>query len=183
MLFGVFTIAWPLNHYLFQKPLMSLMVSGLICALGIVGNKLTPNYYCIWTACQYLGYFQIGCILRTIETNHYERIINNTWWLQLGLNIALFILYKNVAKYNGIIYGSINCIIMILMRIFGAVEIVTLLHYACNKIKNSFDVADRVSKFTMPMYLLHQQIIYFMVYWLNGKLNLHAGINFFVAIL
>ena len=36
----------------------------------------------------------------------------------------------------------------------------------------------------MPMYLFHQQIIYFTIYWLNGKVNpyLHAGINFVAAL-
>ena len=37
-----------------------------------------------------------------------------------------------------------------------------------------------LSKRSMSVYLLHQQAIYFFIYWLNGLVNpyLHAAINF-----
>lgn len=37
---------------------------------------------------------------------------------------------------------------------------------------------------TMPVYLFHQQIIYFTIIWLNGKVNpyINATINFLVSV-
>lgn len=42
-----------------------------------------------------------------------------------------------------------------------------------------------LSSYSMPVYLFHQQIIYFSLYWLNGKLNpyLHAACNFIFALI
>lgn len=47
-----------------------------------------------------------------------------------------------------------------------------------NKIFNKF-----ISS-SMPMYLFHQQIIYFTIYWLNGKVDpyINVCINFVLAI-
>ena len=40
-----------------------------------------------------------------------------------------------------------------------------------------------IAKQSMPIYLFHQQVIYFFIYWLNGVVNpyIHASINFIGA--
>ena len=46
-------------------------------------------------------------------------------------------------------------------------------------------IFSKLIQFSMPMFLFHQQIIYFTVLYLNGKLNpwLHVGLNFIVSII
>ena len=42
-----------------------------------------------------------------------------------------------------------------------------------------------LSSYSMPMYLFHQQIIYFCIYVFNGKMNpwINATLNFSIAML
>ena len=41
-----------------------------------------------------------------------------------------------------------------------------------------------LSKRSMPIYLFHQQVIYFTIIWFNGKVNpyINVAVNFIVAI-
>ena len=42
-----------------------------------------------------------------------------------------------------------------------------------------------IASYSMPMYLFHQQIIYFGIVLLNGRINpwINAGINFAIALI
>lgn len=186
MLFVVFAIAWPINCKLSSNPVVCLCVAAIMYVVGIIGNKISPNFFCVWTACQYVIYFEIGYILYRLEKAHIGGVVKRYWWAWIGLNLISFFCYEAIGQQSGILFEIIRYGIMILMRVTGAVGAVTLLHtLAMRNGKNIKNILDRkLSKYTMPMYLLHQQIIYLTIYWLNGKVNpyIHASINFLVAV-
>ena len=48
MLFGVFAFVWPVRYYILEKPMLGWGLSLLFYAVGMVGRKLVPNFFCIW---------------------------------------------------------------------------------------------------------------------------------------
>ena len=73
------------------------------------------------------------------------------------------------------------------MEVTLPVMIYTLLEFVAEKMtgwKNSKFLI-LLSRYAMPIYLFHQQIIFFTIYKFNGKISpwINIGINFVVAIL
>ena len=158
MLFWDFVFAWLLQRYC-RSCIISSIICILIVIIGIVGSHIFINYFCIWTACEYMLFFWIGYLL----------FVHN----DLGFIISFVIMYG--ISPNGLVASVISRI----MNLLGAVaSFLTLQHFAyAFKWKKRYFLA--LSGFAMPMFLFHQQFIYFTIAWLNGKVTpyINAGIN------
>jgi surface polysaccharide O-acyltransferase-like enzyme len=80
--------------------------------------------------------------------------------------------------------GVIHSLLEIAVHVTGSIAAFEVFRALAERIDWNKAWFEDLSSKTMPMYLFHQQIIYFMIYWLNGKVNpyIHAGISFIVAL-
>lgn len=80
----------------------------------------------------------------------------------------------------------LNVGIVFILHIVGAVMAYKVLQYIAEKVdwKNN-RMFISLSLYSMPMYLFHQQIIYFTIALLNGKMIpwINAGVNFLVSLI
>ena len=177
MLFWIFIVGWLLSKKIFGSLMFSIIISVTIYVAGIVGNILLPNIWMIWTACNYFPCFVLGMCLRKY-TVHFSSIILIT------IQVLLFVISQVLTGRDGA-WIFIGYALDFLLHIVSALMAWSVLQWLGSRVKwKESKVFMALSKNSMPMYLFHQQIIYFTIYWLNGKVNpyLHAGINFVVAL-
>ena len=157
MLFDVFAIVWPIRQILLRKPIVGWVAALALYGVGTVGKQMLPNVFCIWTACQYVSFFFIGIRIR-IKQEKGDRLFTATipWTVWIVFDLLLFI---------------------------GEIVIRNLL--ACHLDWENSRNFKKLSSYSMPMYLFHQQIIYFCIFVLNGKVNpwINAMFNFIIAII
>lgn len=187
MLFGVFAIVWPLRKIIMKRPPMGWLIAIVSYGIGIVGKRLLPNIFCIWTACQYVPYFYLGMRIRIKEENGESKITEVIpWFGWVGIDAILFVGSILLSEQSGTIWSLMKVGLNFFLHIVGAIMAWTTLQIFANKVNwgksKSFKT---LSSYSMPMYLFHQQIIYFTITCLNGKVApwIHAGLNFAAALI
>lgn len=185
MLFGVFVIVWPIRNIFVSRPGLGLLIALLLYILGFAGIKNVPNIFCFWTACQYVLFFYIGIRIRIGDENGVKLATNNrSYVIWLLLDILLFIAYMLIKEYNEIRWTIIAAILELTVHVVGSIMAwVSLQEFASRLGLRNNRTIKSLSKYSMPMYMFHQQIIYFMIIWLDGKINpwIHATANFLTA--
>ena len=186
MLFGVFAVVWPHRNVMVKKPFIGWIISLAFYGSGVVGGYFIPNVFCIWTACQYVVFFFIGMRIR-IKSESQKRQITETvpWPCWIFINLVLFIANTWVGAQDGFVWSVISIGLSFLLHTVGAIMAWTTLQALASHINwqdsRSFNT---LASYSMPMYLFHQQIIYFTITALNGVVNpwINAGVNFVVAV-
>ena len=186
MLFGVFVIVWPLRRVMIDKPLAGWAIAIALYGLGVVGGKAVPNVFCIWTACQYITFFFIGMRIR-VKSEKQERLITETvpWYGWIIADVVLFVGTTFAERQKGFVWSVTTVGMSFLLHIVGAIMAWTVLQALAVHIHwQESRVFKTLATYSMPMYLFHQQIIYFSIAAFNGIINpwLHAGVNFVMAI-
>lgn len=186
MLFGVFAIVWPIRKMLMEKPAAGWVIVVSAYGVGTIMGRMLPNIFCIWTACQYVPFFYIGMRIRCKEEGGEKRITERvSWYCWIVADLIVFISTVLISHQNGTIWTLMSVGMNFLLHIVGAITAFTTLQTLANHIhwQNS-KFFKALSSCSMPIYLFHQQIIYFTICWLNGKVNpwVNAGANFFIAL-
>lgn len=183
MLFDVFIIAWLLNGFIKNNDKLGLCLVLAIYALGVGGNMITSNYFQIWTACRYLLFFWIGYKIRQHGSSNILFAIPPIGWIVL--DVAIFIVMKNIPNE-----GFFSTILLIsgdlILYSIGAIMSFVVLQRSANLCDWSNNKLFTILKDrSMPVYLFHQQIIYFSIISLNGVVSayVHAFLNFVIAII
>lgn len=106
MLFGVFVITWPMRKVLIDKPVVGWLISIVFYGIGIVGKRIIPNIFCIWTACQYVLFFFIGMRIRVKEEKQ-ERLITESihWYLWIVVDLFIFAGTMLVERNSGTVWS------------------------------------------------------------------------------
>lgn len=182
MLFDVFVIVWWLSDWFYKHNLVAYAISLLFVIIGIVGSKVLPNVFCIWTGFSYIIYFLLGFKIRQYGSSYLKRV-NILYWIIA--HVSLFALVKYLSNYKGIVFKALHLSFMVLLQIIGGIMAFLVLQ----KLASCFDwqnnkLLQAFTKKSMAIFLLHQQIIYFTITAFNGKVNpyMNALINFMVAI-
>ena len=187
MLFGVFVIVWPMRKVLLEKPLTGWIIALGFYGIGLIGRRLIPNVFCIWTACQYVLFFFVGMRIRAKEEKQERLIIEAVpWYCWIIVDLILFAVTMIVGRNSGTVWSLIAILLNLILHIVGAVMAWTSLQALANKVNwEDSKACKTLSSYSMPMYLFHQQIIYFTIIWLNGKVNpwINAGVNFVAALI
>ena len=187
MLFGVFAIVWPMRKVLLEKPLAGWAIALGFYGIGIIGRRVIPNVFCIWTACQYVLFFFVGMRIRAKEEKRERLIIDALpWYCWIIVDLLLFAGMMIVGQKSGTVWSLTAIVLNLILHVVGAVMAWTTLQALANKINWKNNKAFKaLSSYSMPMYLFHQQIIYFTIIWLNGKVNpwINAGVNFAAALI
>lgn len=192
MLFGVFVITWPLIPQIIQGSIKTNIIIILLYQLiGIVGSKITANYYCIWTACEFTCYFILGIMLYLKR----DRIISlrfSKLSIFVCSDIVLFLAIHFICadEYN-LAFKLILFFVRIISKSLGGLCAFIILHrifykifYKHNEIRE-YHIFKLLSRSSMTVYLFHQQLIFVSIYLLHNYLptSIIVGINFMVSII
>lgn len=182
MLFDVFVMVWPLTKIL-KKNTIALLLSAASWVIGLAGGLLFPNIFCIWTSFSYASFFILGMKLRENPEWSVHRI---SPLLYICMDVALFVLWLFLKAKTGIYYRVIAEIVGYLLHIVGAVMSFVVLQTLATAFGNwkSSKSFRFLSKCSMPVYLFHQQIIYFAIVVLNGRINpyINATLNAVISL-
>ena len=190
MLFGVFAIVWPLRNVMIEKPIIGWVIAIAFYGIGIVGGHFIPNIFCVWTACQYVVFFYVGMRIR-VNSEKQVRILTDAipWYGWVVVDLLLFAVNSTVSilrgQQSGLIWSTVSIGMSFLLHIVGAIMAWAVLQAVASKVHwKESKVFKTLSSYSMPMYLFHQQIIYFTITALNGVVNpwVNAGVNFVVAV-
>ena len=187
MLFGVFAIIWPMKKIMLEGSVIGWGISIVFYGIGIVGEFILPNVFCIWTACQYVIFFYIGMRIR-VKSEKAESLMTERvrWYIWLVLDMILFVGSLWIDGQDGYIMKAVSLGLRLLLHIVGAIMAWSVLQILAEHIHwNNSKAFNLLSAYSMPMYLFHQQIIYFVITALNGAVNpwINAVANFAVATL
>lgn len=182
MLFVVFVVYWPLSNFFKERTFIGAGVVLIMYGIGLVWSILLPNYFQLSTALMYIPFFWIGFKLCQFGI---EKTMKIPWYVWIFVDVFLFLSKIYVDKIDGLIFSLLSVGLNFLLHVAGALMAFFVLQKLANcvKWKNS-KIVSIFSKNSMTVYLLHQQIIYFVVFYLNGVLNpyLHAAINFVISL-
>lgn len=157
----------------------------LFFILGVIGKNMLPNFYCIWTACEYVLFFFIGMRI-FVKSDEGKKLISQSipWYGWVILDLSVYVLYQMCSSNPGIFNHIFKIVILFVLRIIGAIMAWTTLQYWANKFRwEKNKIFLKLALYSMPMYLFHQQIIYFTIIYFDGKLlpAIHCIVNFTVA--
>ena len=164
--------AFVLTHFINQirgkyELLVKCVVVIAFYPLSLVLGSIIPNFYQILTAMRYLLYFGAGILLYRLGTKHLENI---PALLYVAVDLLLFIVYRrlNLAPQSFIV-KLLSLGIGVLLNLVGAVSAFELLDRIAIHIKyKNSKVFEVLSKYSFPVYLFHQQIIYCVIDRYNG---------------
>lgn len=182
MLFIVFIIARRLKNII-NNDMYAASICIVSYIVGIVAGKIIPNIFCVWTSLRFLTFFIIGM---KINEKFDKKLKNISIYFYIIVHSILFIIVTLLSLKSGIIYTLLNLGFTYLLNIMGSL----MAFYVLRDISTKFDwqnskLFNRLSNKTMIIYLFHQQVIYFTIILLNGKIPplLNMLVNFITAML
>lgn len=182
MLFDIFIISWFLREYI-KRDIFAVILCISSYILSFIGSKLVVNIFCIWSALRFLTFFIIGMKI----SEKVDKILNRIPILLYIIAHTIFFMIVNLISNNdGVIYSLLQFVFTYLMNIAGSLMAFYVLRYFSTKFDwQNFKLLNKFSNRAMVIYLFHQQIIYFTIILLNGKISpiLNMIINFIVAII
>lgn len=196
MLFWVFAMVWPLWKWLSGSMIKGSMIALVLYGVGLVGGHFIPNIYCIWTAFQYIPFFFIGIQIRVqseklenklknIDSRHSNRLLIEKIPVVLWVMLDLLIFYIDwLAGQGKFPIPGMAVMTGFILHIIGAVMAFVVLQKTASKFAwKENKCFSKLVKCSMPMYLLHQQIIYFLIVVFNGRVNpyINATLNFILS--
>lgn len=180
MLFNVFIISYLMTPFWEKHLLLSFLVVMVCYGLSIVGNRIMPDVFNIWTSLRYVLFFFIGFNLR----KYAECIL---WkipaWIYFIMHVFVFAGLWFVGSMSGTLCKLVSYVGSHLLYVIGAIMIFMVLQKIANSVNRYNKVLKFLSDKSMIVYLFHQQIIYFTIVLFNGVINpwMHAFVNFSVS--
>ena len=169
MLFDVFMLVYFMSDAIYRSNVLSIIVSLAGIVMGIVGSKLFPNVFCIWTGFSYIAYFILGCKIRQYGSDSLNRIGIVTWVLA---HTVLYVAVSCLKSFNGLLFKISGFGLNVILQLIGAVMAFLVLQKLAGYVdwKNN-RLIKGFSQISMPIFFLHQQLIYFSISLFNGLVN------------
>ncbi len=182
MLFDLFIVFWILAEFLENNFFYGVFISLALYGLGIVGNLFIPNIFQVWTACQYFFFFWMGFIIRQYGSFWLNKLPAIVWMI---IDIILFVFVEYICMKDAIVFKLISIGVRFILRVIGVIMSFSILQKVANTFKwQTNKIFSLISNFNMPIYLFHQQIIYYTITYLNGKIHPYWNmlINFVLSL-
>ena len=181
MLFEVFALFPLFEKLIVKSTIASFAIVGSFWVLGVAGKYFDVNYFQIFTAFCFISYFIVGFKLR--QYSNLIRFKGTYAFVIVVLQIIMFVISLKVEAKDAVAFKILSIILDFIVTQLGAVGAFYLLQSAANTFKKRGKVYTFLQKSNMVIYLLHQQIIYFSLWALNGRLNpyTHSFVNFIFA--
>lgn len=182
MIFNVFILFWPLTNLFKNHIFIGGILTILLWGIGTIGSVTMNNYFQLFISLQYLPFFWMGFQVRRLKSRIFYNI---PLLVYIILECVLFYICVNYSEQKILLYK----IIMIVANVFLSINGTLMLFVLLNKIaqfikfeKNTFYLF--LKKNNLIIYLFHQQIIYFVITALNGRVPSIVLViaNFFSAI-
>lgn len=181
MLFNVFVLFFPLRHLL-EKSSIFYVLFPFLYFISIAFGDLSNNYFQFFTSIKYLSFFAIGHLIykhrKLLFTNDRCNLRQPLVLCTLALiHVIAYLLYL----FN---LPGTKTLLMLYLNIGGCFTATAILLYLGEKVNPNNKLMNAFSSNSFGVYLLHQQIIYFTLFYLNGIIcpALHAIINFVVSL-
>ena len=178
MLFVCFIIAWFLKKIAQEHSSLLVLLCLMAYGIGMVGIHYRLNYFMICSGLMYIPFFEMGYKIRQ---KYNDLLFRFHPIVLLIIDFIAFAFLFFTSNYLIEISKGIYFIYRFLLNLLGAFSAFSILvqlssRYSWGK-KGCFKY---LSERTMIVYLLHQQIIYFFIVWLNGVVHplIHGIINF-----
>ena len=182
MLYGVFLLFYPLSTFMKEHQLAGGVIALSIYGIGLLGKTVLPNVFQLFTTCMYFPLFWLGFKLRQWGSAWLKRIPTICFIL---LHLSLFALVQCLTPLNGAIFTLMQMGVSFLLHAVGALMSFAVLQKLANKIRwKESKIFHIFSKLSFPVYLFHQQVLYILIFFLNGLLNpyAHVLVNFVGAL-
>lgn len=178
MLFDIFVFMWLFSDLLKKYYQFGILISVLGYIAWYFGSAYYSNIFGIWSACKYFLFFNIGFLLRQYGVGILGKITPPIWILG---DIGILMIQQVFIMWGGVIAE----LALLGLNIFGAIGAFIVLQDIAHHINwKDSRIIENLSKCSMPIYLFHQQIIYFVIIFLNGRVNpyINVGLNFLIAV-
>lgn len=177
MLFGVFLTFYPLTSFFRDNDIKGAAVAVALYCIGTVCNRYIDDYFQIWQICRFVLFFWLGFKIRQSWSGMLNRI---PALLYIVVDLLLFAV-TYLMPADTLILNAIRSGLFMLTCVVGAIMAFTVLQRIANKYtwKNS-KIIVIFAKYSMPVYLIHQQVTYLLTIKLNGVISpyLQVPINF-----
>lgn len=177
MLFGVFAVFYLLTDFFAEHDIKGLIAALAFYGVGTICNRYIEDYFQIWNICRYILFFWLGFKIRQRGSDWLYKI---PVVIYVAADIALFALNWLLPNEH-FIWQAIKPVVSMLLYVVGAVTAFVVFQRLAKR--TSWKENKLLSKLvilSMPIYLLHQQISYFLTIKLNGVISpyLQVAINF-----
>lgn len=180
MLFDVFVMFFPLRILISKSKWFYLLIP-LLYVLGYVMGNQDNNYYQYFTALCFLSFFAIGHLAYRYKEKLFSlnKCLANPQVLitLLLIHVFAFILYLHDIPKT-------KTLLMLYMNFAGCLTVMAVLFYLGNRINQQGKLMSILNANSFAIYLFHQQIIYYSLFFLNGLINpiFHVVINFVASL-
>lgn len=180
VLFWISVLFYILRKQIVKFQKLTLCLTVLVYFVGVFFEGRGYNYFQFFTLLRCSPFFFIGCMIRKEEMKFLYRIPSIIYFIA---NAFLFNCVCCLEKCSFPFSGYVLQIMELFLRVEGAVGAFFVLQKLFNN-KGKISVLDEIfSKYGMPIYLFHQQLIYICISVLNGKVSpfINVLINFSAA--
>ena len=173
MIFWVFIIFWLMSKLMKNKTVAGFLFLGAIYVAMYVMSDYIPNLFGVKNVPEFLFAFWIGFKLRQFKDSKFITAVKKVPpVIYLAVHIVAFAVNRYIfAISDGIIFNVISLGLGIFTHLFGAVMIFLLLQRIALMVKWDTKTFGHISKCSMPTYLIHQQLVYFCIFPLNGVIT------------
>lgn len=163
MLFWIFVLFWPISDYARKHPIGGTLIVLLFMLIGM-GLIFVPNIYVFRTGLQYVLFFWIGFLIRQYGSGLLMKIPSMVY---IAVDIILFIVYEQLRQMSGIIFTILFMGLAVVIHLVGALMAFVLLQRFVSKMETNGKMFSFLAKHSMAVYLVHQQVIYFVIKMTN----------------
>ena len=170
MLFETFIVSYLICPLYRSKPIFSYIVLVGVYYLGVIGQIFIANYYRIFNMMQMLLFFRLGMDLRIGRYKHFRAIpivvlIASHFFL---FAVNEFLNYSNfeLSKIVGMLLGlptkicSTICAFLLMQSITSNMQ------------EKKYQCLKRISRLSMPVFLIHQQLLCLIVFIIAGRVGI-----------
>lgn len=184
MLFWVFVMAFFLSDLWKKKLGGGIVVVIIFYCLGAIGCVFVGTWFQFFTACLYLLFFFMGFKIRQ-HINFQSFLFKIPTVVYFFVDISLFVALSLLGQQDFYLKKVILVFGNMILHIWGSVGAFVVLSRLTNEFKILNIFAQRMQKYTMSIYLLHQQIIYVVLIAANGYVcsYFHALLNFIISMI
>ena len=177
-LFIAFIIFYPLTKLFTKK--WSFIIALLFPAISSAGSMYLPDYFQIWSAFRVAFFFYLGFAFRHSWEKKLSKVPCFVWVL---LNIALYV-GRYLMPNDQVVWNAISGLAYYLVTASGCFMAWFILQkIATNTQWDKSKTFSYLTKSSMIVYLVHQQLVYVPIYFLYGKVGNYGLviINFIFA--
>lgn len=182
MLFNVFAVVYPLSDYIAKSRVITVIgLATISYVLGFVVSYISKGIFQIGTSFSYLPYFVIGFLFRKYWSNIKNKKLTAVAMGGGFMNILLFTFLQGIMVPH--VTGMIATFLTLLCKLSGTIGVFCLLLVLFRKIRST-SLLNRLSAYSFPIYLFHQQIIYVVIVMLNGVVEpfIVSFVSFFAGV-